>query len=174
MDMFATFHNMHLSQFMSPILEPRALAIDALSQDWQGRSMYFFPPFPLFNKVIQKLRTTQEGEVIPIAPWWPFQPWFPHLLRPPVHHSVPPGPTVTTGVCLRWQVVPPARLEALMQHYQAAGFSKEVSRLAASRRKPSTNRMYNRQQVASLLSRTGNAAAVQAKNISDMITSTKA
>ena len=25
---------------MSPIQEPRALAMDALSQDWQGRSMY--------------------------------------------------------------------------------------------------------------------------------------
>ena len=44
-DMFATGHNMHLPQFMSPILEPRALAIDALSQEHQGRSMFMFPPF---------------------------------------------------------------------------------------------------------------------------------
>ena len=29
-----------------------------------------------------------------------------------------------------------------MQHCQAAGFSKEVSKLAAAPRKPSTNRMY--------------------------------
>ena len=66
--------------------EPRALAIDALSQDWQGRSMYMFPPFLLLNKVIQKLGTTQTGEVILIAPWWPSQPWFPHLLRLSVDH----------------------------------------------------------------------------------------
>ena len=72
-DMFATVHNIHLPQFMSPISEPGALAIDALSQDWQGRSMFMFPPFPLLSKVIQKLRTTQEGEVILIAPWWPSQ-----------------------------------------------------------------------------------------------------
>ena len=39
-DMFATVHNTHLPQFMSPVLEPRALAIDALLQDWQGRSIY--------------------------------------------------------------------------------------------------------------------------------------
>ena len=39
-DMFATVHNTHLPQFMSPVPEPRAMAIDALSQDWQGRSMY--------------------------------------------------------------------------------------------------------------------------------------
>ena len=80
-DRFATVHNTHLPQFMALVPEPRALTIDALSQDWQGRSMYMFPPFLLLNKVIQKLRTTQTGEVILIAPWWPSQPWFPHLLR---------------------------------------------------------------------------------------------
>ena len=48
-------------QFMSPVPEPPALATDALSQDWQGRSMYLLPPFPLLSKVIQKLRTIQDG-----------------------------------------------------------------------------------------------------------------
>ena len=42
--------------------------------------VYMFPLFPLLSQVIQKLRTTQEGEVILIAPWWPSQPWFPHHL----------------------------------------------------------------------------------------------
>ena len=85
-DRFATVHNTHLLQFMALVPEPRALAIDALSQDWQGRSMYMFPPFLLLNKVIQKLRNTQTREVILIAPWWPSQPWFPHLLRLSVDH----------------------------------------------------------------------------------------
>ena len=35
----------------------------------------------LLSKVIQKLQSTQEAEVILIAPWWPKQLWFPHLLR---------------------------------------------------------------------------------------------
>ena len=39
-DRFATVHNKHLPQFMALVPEPRALAIDALSQDWQRRSMY--------------------------------------------------------------------------------------------------------------------------------------
>ena len=138
---------------------------------------------------------------------------------PPSHHFVLPGPPVTTGVCLGLQVIPTARMEALMQHYQAAGFSKKVSRLAASPRRPSTNRMYDdrwlcfahwaseqgidllsptaaqiavflyylfdthglslqtikgyRSCLASVLSHTGNAAVVQAKTISEMITSMK-
>ena len=57
-DMFAAVHNMYLPQFMSPVPEPRALAIDALSQDWQGRSMYMVAS----------------------------QPWFPHLLHMSVDH----------------------------------------------------------------------------------------
>ena len=43
------------------------------AQDWQGRSMYMFPPFPLLNKVIQKLQSTQVAEVVLIASWWPSQ-----------------------------------------------------------------------------------------------------
>ena len=41
------------------------------------------------------------------------------------------------------EVVPYARMEALMQHYQATGFSEEVSRLTAAPRRASTKRMYD-------------------------------
>ena len=87
-DMFATLSNSHLPRFMSPVPEPRALAVDALSQDWQGRSMHMFPPFPLLNRVMQKLRSTQAAEVILVAPWWPSQSWFQHLLRLSVEHPL--------------------------------------------------------------------------------------
>ena len=58
--------------------------------------------------------------------------------------SLPSGSSVPAGsdVCLGRKVVPSARMEALMRHYKAAGFSDEVSRLAAAPRRPSTNRMY--------------------------------
>ena len=62
---------------------------------------------------------------------------------PPTLLSIPPRPAVTTGIYLERQVVPPARIKALMHHYQAAGFSREVSKLAAAPRRPSTNRMYD-------------------------------
>ena len=45
---------------------------------------------------------------------------------------IPPRSTVTTGIHLRHTVVPSALMEALMQHYQAAALSEEVSRLAAA------------------------------------------
>ena len=63
----------------------------------------------------------------------------------PPSSSLPSGSSVPAGpeVCLRRKVVPSARMEALMRHYKAAGFSDEVSRLAAAPRRPSTNRMYD-------------------------------
>ena len=217
--MFATVYNKHLPKFMSPVLEPCALAKDALSQDWQGRSMYVFPPFPLLNKVIQKLRSTQTGEVILIAPLVAITTMvstsITSVCGPPTLLSILPRPVVTTGIYLERQVVPSARMEALVQHYQAAGFSKEVSKLSAAPRRPSTNRMYDdmclclaiwairkgfdplgptaaqiaaflydlfdthglspqtikgyRSCLALVLSRTGKAAEVQDKTISDMI-----
>ena len=146
--MIATVHNTHLPQFVSPILQPRALAIDALPQDWQVRSMFMFPPFPLLSKAIQKLRTTQEGEVILIASYLVaittmVSTSTTSLCGPPSLLSVQPGPTVTTGICLGRQVIPSASLEALMQYYQTAGFFFKVSRLVVAPRRPSTYRVYN-------------------------------
>ena len=56
------------------------------------------------------------------------------LCGPPSSLSLPSRSSVPAGseVCLRWKVVPSARMEALMRHYKAAGFSDEVSRLAAA------------------------------------------
>ena len=58
--------------------------------------------------------------------------------------------TLTTSVCgslsffsLLPRPAVSASMEALMQHYQAAGFSKEVSSLAAASRRPCTNKMYD-------------------------------
>ena len=63
----------------------------------------------------------------------------PPVLSLPSRSSVPAG----SEVCLGRKVVPSARMEALMRYYKAAGFSDEVSRLAAAPRRPSTNRMYD-------------------------------
>ena len=42
-----------------------------------------------------------------------------------------------------WRDISNSPLEALKQHYQAAGFSEEVSSFAAAPRRPSTNCMYD-------------------------------
>ena len=74
-----------------------------------------------------------------------FHTYFDFLRGLPTVLSIPPGSTVSdeSGIHLGRKVVPSARMEALMRHYKAAGFSDEVSRLAAAPRRLSTNRMYS-------------------------------
>ena len=89
-------------------LEPTALAVDALSQRWQGRSMYMLLLFPLLNKVCQKLWATQSGEFILIARWWKSNPWFPTSNPACGSNSVPSIPSRTAVLAkshLRWEVV---------------------------------------------------------------------
>ena len=173
---------------MSPVPEPRALAIDALSQDWQGRSMYMFPPFLLLNSH-SEAQDHQDGRGDTHRPLVAVTtvvstPATIECGSPATILSVPQIPFVTTGLYLKRQVIPSACMEALMQHYQAAGFSREVSKFAAAPtcRRPSTNRMYDdrwlrfttwatgrgfdqtikgyRSCLALVLSRTGRAAEV--------------
>ena len=88
--------------------------------DWQGDSYH---PLVSVTTVVFTPATTECGS--------------------PTILSVPQRPVVTTGLYLERQFVPSACMKALMQHYQVAGFSKEVSRLAAAPRSPSRNRMYD-------------------------------
>ena len=129
---------------MSPIPKHRALPIDALLQDWQGRSMYTFPPFPhqSHSETTDHPGGQSDTNSPLVAVTTVVFTCTKSVCGPPSHHSVPPGPTVTTGVCHERQVIPSAGMEALMQHYQTAGLSNEVSRLTTAPRRPSTNRMY--------------------------------
>ena len=56
---------------LSPVPKPRALAIDALSQDWQGRSMYMFPPFPPAQQSHSGAQDHPGGRSDTNTPWWP-------------------------------------------------------------------------------------------------------
>ena len=78
--MFATADNAHLPTFVSPLPDPRAWRIDALSFTWTGLWIYQFPPFPLLPEVLQRISLT-HCQAILIAPAWLSQPWFPLLLR---------------------------------------------------------------------------------------------
>ena len=56
------------------------MAVDsnALSQSWTGLSLFAFPPIPLLERTLIKIREDQV-EVIVIAPSWPRRSWY-HLL----------------------------------------------------------------------------------------------
>ena len=57
-DLFATRFNHKLPLYVSPVQHNKALAIDALSMDWNHLHAYAFPPFILIPAVLEKIPTT--------------------------------------------------------------------------------------------------------------------
>ena len=79
-DLFATNLNNVLPIYVSPMPDPRAWKVNALTFSWNGFYSYAFPPWPLIGKVLQKVETDQ-AEIILIAPNWKARPWYPLLLE---------------------------------------------------------------------------------------------
>ncbi|MBV2113362.1 MAG: hypothetical protein KUF82_20615 [Candidatus Thiodiazotropha sp. (ex Ctena orbiculata)] len=78
-DLFATRWNNRLPVFVSPVQDPLAWAVDAMSLSWEGMLAYAFPPFPLLLKVLLKIER-ENCLVILIAPLWESHPSFPILM----------------------------------------------------------------------------------------------
>ena len=79
-DMFATASNTKLPQYVSPIPDPKAWKIDALSIPWEGLDGYAFCPVAILQKLIQKMNT-YPCRMIVIAPGWPAMSWFWDLIE---------------------------------------------------------------------------------------------
>ena len=78
-DLFATRWNNKLPQYVSPIPDPQAWQVDALSMDWSNLVAYAYPPTPILSLVLGKVASS-HCRVILIAPAWPDKSWFPDLL----------------------------------------------------------------------------------------------
>ena len=88
--------------------------------------MFMFHHSTCSAKLFRNSGPTQECQVIPIAPWWLSQRWFPHLLCRVDHplffhtagtycHNRDKSGMASRTVCM---------LEGTRAYYQAAGFSK--------------------------------------------------
>ena len=75
-DLFATRFNNKLPLFVSPVPDPMATAVDALSLSWENLDMYAFPPTAILGKVVEKLQDSPYQRLIIIAPRWPNMTWF--------------------------------------------------------------------------------------------------
>ena len=78
-DLFATRWNHKIETFVSPVPDPMAMAVDALSLDWTGMFAYAFPPTVLVPKVLEKVATTR-CQVVLVAPLRWRKPWISLLL----------------------------------------------------------------------------------------------
>ena len=68
--------NNKLVQFVSPVLDPQAWAVDALSLPLEDLDPYAFPPAAILGKVVEKLQNCPCRRIILIAPRWPYMTWF--------------------------------------------------------------------------------------------------
>ena len=75
-DLFATRFNHKLPKFVSPVSDPTAWPVDALSLPWENLDAYTFPPVSLLSQVISKVVDQGCRRMILIAPGWPNMPWF--------------------------------------------------------------------------------------------------
>ena len=75
-DLFATRFNNKLAQYVSPVMDPQAWAVDALSLPWEDLDPYAFPPAAILSKVVEKLQNYPCRRIILIAPGWLNMPWF--------------------------------------------------------------------------------------------------
>ena len=62
-DLFATRFNNKLPLFVSPVPDPRATAVDALSLSWEDLDAYAFPPTAILGKVVEKFARLPVPEV---------------------------------------------------------------------------------------------------------------
>ena len=78
-DLFATRDNHRLPLYVSPVYEPAAWAVDALSFDWDQLDAYAYPPPILIPQILGKI-SVSSCQILLIAPWWPRRSWFNDLL----------------------------------------------------------------------------------------------
>jgi hypothetical protein len=146
-DLFATRLNRRLPLFVSPVPDPLAVNVDALTLDWTGLDAYAFPPPALLGLVLRKIEL-ERSVVILLAPNWPAHPWFPLLL------SLLRDSSKTTGEKGSSHPAPIAvgaseagglqvtRLETIQRALRKKGFSERVSSSIARARRISTERIY--------------------------------
>ena len=69
-DLFATRFNHKLPQFVSPVPDSTAVAVDAPTLPWEDLDAYAFPPTSILGKVVEKLLNSPLKRLILIAPGW--------------------------------------------------------------------------------------------------------
>ena len=75
-DLFSMRFNNKLVQFVSPVPDPLAWAVSALTLPWVDLDPYAFPPVTILGKLVEKLQDYPCRRIILIAPVWPNMPWF--------------------------------------------------------------------------------------------------
>ena len=145
-DLFATRYNHKLPKFVSPVPDPQAWRVDALSLNWENMDAYAFPPVSLLGKVVSKILDQGVHRLVLIAPGWPNMPWFWDLVSMSVQIplSLPNVENLLTQSVSpqRSPRAQPPRLAPRASSIQAQGFSNEVATRIEAPQRQSTRAIY--------------------------------
>ena len=86
---------------VTPLPDPLASAVDALSLPWEDLDAYALPPAAILGKVLEKWQDSPCKRIILIAPGWPNMPnWFWDLvaMSSQIPESAQPAQTVDTAL----------------------------------------------------------------------------
>ena len=148
-DLFATRLNNRLPLYVSPIPDNRALAIDALSMNWDHIHGYAFPPFHILPAVLNEIRQ-HPCRIVLVAPLWPQRSWFPELLQllipPPI--KLPLVPDLLSQLRGKFIHQNPQMLalhvwELSSNQLEIKEFSAEVAEDVSAARRASTRKVYD-------------------------------
>ena len=145
-DLFAVRSNAQLPLFVSPIPDPSAMAVDALSMSWRAMWGYAFPPYALLPSVLRKVRQDQ-CQLILVAPLWPESRWFVDLLDLLIDlpRQLPLLPDLTVPRSDSSQRPLPSsssRVSVIRDSLREKGFSDAVADRAAKPQRSSTRAVY--------------------------------
>ena len=148
-DLFATRFNHKLPQFVSPVPDPAAWTVDALSIPWGNLDVYAFPPVSLLNQVTSKVMDQGCLRMVLIAPGWPNMPWFWDLVNLSV--QIPfqlPTPQLSRDSASQWpSSQEPSQLKSTCVAPRASciqeqGFTDEVAARIEAPQRSSTRAVY--------------------------------
>ena len=144
-DLFATRFNNKLPQFVSPVPDPQAWAVDALSLSWEDLDPYAFPPAAILGKVVEKLQDYPCNRIILIAPGWPNMPWFWDMVAMSSQNSQHTQPSVSAiqpGPSQEPVESEPTCLAPRASAIKEQGFSEAVAARIEAPQRRSTRSVY--------------------------------
>ena len=147
-DLFATRFNNKLPQFVSPVPDPQAWAVDALSLSWEDLDPYAFPPAAILGKVVEKLQDFPCNRIILIAPGWPNMPWFWDLVAMSsqiplsAQHTRPSVSAIQPGPSQEPVESEPTCLAPRASAIKEQGFSEAVAARIEATQRRSTRSVY--------------------------------
>ena len=78
-DLFASRDSTHCPSFFSMSDPAGPLGLDALAHEWPMTKLYAFPPFPLIQATLDRVKR-RGHQLLLVSPCWPRRPWFTVLL----------------------------------------------------------------------------------------------